>query len=941
MNLSPLSGNKKTLLDGIYNINPNGATPLRVNLNKTGRYFECKSGDIFGSAADSAPGDPDCPVLVTSEGGACQMNYTILVTDGYYDGFAAGVGNTDKDTGVTASNFDGGALEDNFADTLADVAMNYYERDLQPTLEDKVQTTILDRARYPLASGYPTDVEGNFDLMPQHMTTYAVGFGVDGTLSAMPTDPTAAFAWPDPSSANKATKVDDLRHTAYNGRGDYLSAKDPTALSEALNQIFAAIGQEEGAASAVAFNTQNIDSGSLVFRAFFNTVTNSGDLVAHKVNLDGTIDVSVEEWSAAGGLQCRSTATTDDRIIFTYKDTGDATSAGIPFEWANLTTGVESQQESLNLPVPGNVADVGDERLDWIRGHTGNEGPNFDDGQLRERLTGSGEKELLGDIVHSAPVFVGQPPFSGRDNLPYPNTVGQLYSDFKLSKLDREELVYVGANDGMLHAFDANTGQEKFAFVPNMLFNNNKLSNLTKPNYSHEFYVDLTPTVNDTYINSSWNTVLIGGMGKGGQGYYALNVTDPASFATEAGAAANVMWEFTSTDDDALGYSFSEPLIVMTNDGPDGGKTWVAIFGNGYNSSNADGDAELFVLKLTGGLDGDWTDPGDYIKISTLNGIVESGTNTPNGISGISAVDLDQNGTVDYVYAGDLQGNLYRFNFQGDMASWGLDGLLYKARYDDTGPIQPITNAPVVIPHPNNSGFIVIFGTGSWMTTADRTDGNIQSIYGIWDDLGALADGTEIGSAANGTVTYSMLVEQQFINHANEEEGFTVRTSTSNEVVWDNAGADQVRGWYINFDMPSADGSKPVEFAGERAVRRFHIRGGLLFVNTIIPKLEDICLGGAGGYELGFCPETGGSCDKTVFDLNNDGVFNIDDNVGDLEGSDVIVTGKRFDDSTPADSSFIGDTQVTQTSDKSIRTSKTNTSNNALHVRHSLREIDQ
>lgn len=941
MNISPNSGNKKALLDKIYDMLPFNGTPLRQNLDKVGKYFECKAGDIYGSSVDSTPGSATCPIFTESQGGACQQNFVVLMTDGFYNGSSPSVGNTDKDTGVTASLFDGRAFEDNYSDTLGDVAMNYYERDLfdDAVLPDYVPATDYDQNRYPESGGvYPLDANGDPQPMHQHMTTYTVSYGVSGSLTAMPADPTLSFAWPDPALSN-AAKIDDLRHAAYNGRGEYLSADDPEALSSALNQIFGEIGQSEGAASAVAFNTQNIDSGSLVFRAFFNIKKNSGDLVAHKVNLDGTIETTVEEWSAADELKSRANDTGDDRIVFTYKDTGDSTSAGIPFAWASLTTGVGSQQEQLNQPVPANVVDVGDERLGWLRGHTGNEGENFDDGEFRERVGSDGVKELLGDIVHSAPVFVGQPPFSGRDNLPYPNTDGHLYSQYKLAKLGRKELVYAGANDGMLHAFNANTGREEFAYIPNLVFQN--LSSLTHPDYVHQFYVDSTPSANDVYINSSWNTVLVGGLGKGGKGYYALNVTDPSSFDTETNAAANVMWEFNNMDDNALGYSYSQPLIAMSNAGADGAKKWVAIFGNGYNSSSTDGDAYLFVVDLAGGLDGEWTEGTDYVKIATGNGRLESGTDTPNGIGGIRGIDLDHNGTVDYVYAGDLQGNLYRFDLNDSTAinNFHLDGLLYKARYDDVGHTQPITNEPVAIKHPDSGGLIVIFGTGSWMTTDDRTNTAIQSIYGVWDDLGALADATDIDSTANGTVTHGMLVQQHFINQLNEEEGYVVRTSTSNEVVWDNSGADQVRGWYINFDMASADGTKSPEFPGERAVRRFHIRGGLLFVNSIIPKTDNICEVGAGGFELGFCPETGGACDKIIFDLNGDGIFDISDNVGNFEGNASIVTGKRFEGSTPADSSFIGDTQVTQTSDKSIRTSKTNTGGNSLQGRHSWREI--
>lgn len=946
MNLSPKSGPKKDLLDKIYDMLPYSGTPLRRNLEKAGKYFECASGDIFGSISSSLPGSADCPILGSAEGGKCQQNYTVLMTDGFYNGLDPAIVNADGDDNT---DYDGGAFADSNNHTLADVAMDFYERDLQTgsNMSNEVPPTTNDKKRYPANGGsYPVDTDDVPVRMHQHMATYTLSFGIGSSTKVMPDNPIAAFVWDDPGVSN-AGKIDDLLHAAYNGRGEYLPANNPVELKRALDSIFSEIGQAEGAASAVAFNTQNVDSGSLVFRAFFNTKTNTGNLVAHQVFLNGEINLDDEEWNAQEQLSrdYDSDSDVDNRVIITASDAGVA-SPGIPFRWADLSSGAGSQQEKLHQPVPTNVTDIGDERLEWIRGKVENEGSAYVNGEFHERVDADGVRQLLGDIVHSAPVFVGPPPYSRRDNPPFPTDAADLYSEFKLANLSRYPIVYVGANDGMLHAFSGQPankggGKEIFDYVPNIVFDN--LSLLTDPDYSHHYYVDLTPSVNDVFMGGSWKTVLVGGLSAGGMGYYALDVTNPGGFSNETNAADKVMWEFDNSDDNALGYSFSSPLIAMSNDGPDGNKTWVAIFGNGYNSTSANGNAYLFVVNLAGGLDGVWDEGTDYIKIDTGNGLAQSGTNTPNGIGGIRGVDLDQNGTVDYVYAGDLQGNLYRFNLTGDMGSWDRDGVLYTTSYDGTGPTQPITNSPVVVQHPEQTGLIVIFGTGSWMTNDDRTDTSIQSIYGVWDTFGNLTDTAE--------VAFKELQEQEFVNQIDAINEFTVRTSTNNAINWKATGGHRTMGWYINLDMAPAGGSG-VEFPGERAVRRFQIRGGLLFVNTIIPKKSDSdpCEVGVGGWELGFCPETGGApdptrnpkldCDKIIFDVNADGSFNNFDNVGGGQDSADIVTGRRFDDSTPADSSFIGDTQVTQTSDKSIRTTKTNTGNNALQGRHSWREVE-
>ncbi len=944
MNVSPASGNKRALLDELFQTVPNNGTPLRRALRNTGRYFDCASGDIFGSSSASSPGSSSCPTVSSSDGGQCQQNYTILMTDGFWNGGSPGLGNTDAGSG----DFDGGAYADGISNTLADVAMHYYETDLH-SLTNEVPTTVRDITGY-LGSTSP------FETMHQHMATYTVGFGVTGSITAGPTDPAVAFAWPDAAAGN-AEKIDDLRHAAYNGRGQFLSANDPVGLATAMSDIFTDIAKSTGTATAVAFNTQEVGIGSLVFRASFNTKTNKGDLVAHAVTVDPvTKNIEVDPaitWSAAAQLDAKTASSSDTRTIITYKDTGSATSEGIPFQWSSLTTGSGSQQTSLDNPQPANVASstntFGDERLDYLRGHSADEGANAAAGEFRERSAIAGK---LGDIVHSTPVFVGKPQFYGRNGGAYPQTSGNTYAEFITARKTRRQITYVGANDGMLHAFDTSTGSEVFAYVPGMMYS--KLSNLTDPDYTHEFFVDLTVAVNDAYFtpttggtNSgslSWNTVLIGGLGAGGKGYYALNVTDPAGLDTENEAKDNVLWEFTEADDGGvgssdLGFTFSQPLISMSNaTDSSGNQKWVAVFGNGYNSTSSDGDATLYVMFIEGGQDGIWTADADFIKISTGNGKAEStDTSTPNGIGGVRGVDIDGNGTLDYIYAGDLQGNLYRFDLTGtSLSSWkSAPKTIFQARHDPLGSnvVQPITTIPIVVPHPTDSGLIVITTTGSWMTSEDATSTGIQSIYGIWDDLSNNPLVT-IKSSTN------QLVEQVFTNKINPEHGYTVRTLTNNAINWDNTGspASRVKGWYIDLDMPAANTSNPVEYPGERAVRNLQIRGGLLFVNTIIPRATNACSAGAGGFELGFNPYTGGSGSKVIFDLNGDRNFSLLDNTDDTEGDANIVTGIRFDTDTPTDSAFIGNQRMTQAGDD-IRSFGTNTDGAVGEGRTSWREI--
>ena len=213
--------------------------------------------------------------------------------------------------------------------------------------------------------------------------------------------------------------------------------------------------------------------------------------------------------------------------------------------------------------------------------------------------------------------------------------------------------------------------------------------------------------VKDGAISATWNTVLVGGLGAGGKGHYALNITDPTQLTSESNADDIVMWEFTEADDGIvgnsdLGYSYSQPLIAMSNAEDAGGENkWVAIFGNGYNSTSADGDAAIYMVFIEDGQDGVWTAGSDYIKISTGNGIAESSDGTtPNGIGGVRGIDIDGNGTVDRLYAGDLQGNLYLIDVSSTTAGvWdnaANQDIIFQAKFKANDAfardiVQPIT----------------------------------------------------------------------------------------------------------------------------------------------------------------------------------------------------------------------------------------------------------
>ena len=844
MNVDPTSGDKKTLLQSLYSFQASGGTPLRSAVDDAGKYLSCTANSYFGS----------CPALPVSAGAECQQNFTLLMTDGYYNGGFGGVGNADGDNNSPWDSTSAGPYGDNTNNTLADIAMEYYENDIRPTTANKLNPP-------------PGGIDDNTE---QHMVTYSVAFGVDGTLNAMPPDTTSPFAWPTPNT--DPARIDDLRHAAFNGRGEFLSAQNPAQLINGLRGALQSIQGRVGSAASVAFNTGSLSTNSEVYLALFNSERWNGNLLAYGLDSNTGAISSTPSWSAATRLDVRNILA-KPRTILTYDG-----SDGIAFEWANLTTAQKNDFRTNSSGGLDNEA-TGMARHGYIRGDRGcefssgsacfyNDGTNvyFAKG-LRERAS------RLGDIIHSGPVFVGAPESNWPDVAPFPGTAGDTYSEFRIAKASRPGVIYVGSNDGMLHGFLQTNGEEVLGYVPNELYSSatgDGLHYLTDPSYAHRYSVDLTASVADVYAKTtttgsvSWKTVLVGGLRGGGRGIFALDITDPTAFSqTATGPANTVMWEFTSTDDPDLGFTFSRPSIVPLA-GSGNTIRWAAVFGNGYNDLGS-GQAKLFVVFLEDGLDGTWS-AGDYVEISTGIG----STTNRNGLSTPAVVDTDGDGLADRVYAGDLQGNLWAFDLSGsNSGNWAVaykQGSTPKPLF--TAPAnQQVTSTPVVvrnntIPTSNSNApnLLVMFGTGQYLTAADPTTTNTQTMYGILDS------GTK-------ELNTSDLV-QQTISYGTSVDGVFGRTLTDHTV--DYAYVD---GWYMN--LPDS---------GERLITDPVIRGDFVFFNTMIPDTNPCNFGGSGWLMVAKWVN-GGMPGEVAFDLNNDSVLDTKDHIGSGPAVGVEVTG--------------------------------------------------
>ncbi len=854
--------NKTALMAKVGQILPSesgGGTPTRRTLNRAGQYFETGSDNLFSHLSGVTS-----PILSFSEGGQCQQNFTILMSDGFANSSSSpGVGNRDNDDGTGDDNteYDGGIYADSLSNTLADVAMKYYEKDLS-NLSDAVPNS-----------------NGESAKMHQHMITYTVTFGVNGDLSCQPGTSGCSQSWPSSISYNgsDADSIDDMWHAAVNGRGQYLSASEPQDLIDDMQEALDSIDARTSGSAAVAANSTTLSQGTVIYQALFNTGDWHGNLRSMPVSIGSTDTRSscagvpagsvcnAADWNSSTQLDGQNPDT--GRNIMTYNSASTNTNKGIPFRWpANHLSPTNSElntsqiNDLLNSAPAGDNAVYGEALINFLRGDQSNEGTGLG---FRER-----KATVFGDIVHSSPAYVGAPAFDFPDTLE--STAYKTYKEGAASS--RTPIVYVGANDGMLHGFNTLTGNEVMAYVPESVYGN--LALLSKDEYNsqnnHRFFVDGDPTVGDAYIGGSWKTLLVGGLRAGGQSVFALNVTDPTKFTeTQTDINQVVMWEFTDSD---LGYTYSQPDIVKMNDG-----SWVAIFGNGYNNTEADGDASttgygyLYIVNLqTGAL---------IKKISTNTGT----TTTPNGLATATPVDIDGDYKADYIYAGDLQGNMWKFDVTSNSSSsWdiaksgGIPKPLFTAKSREVGyPDQPITTRPSVSFHPDpaESGVLVLFGTGRYIDTVDNvtTGQNTQSFYAVWDKL----DGTFPPNFNGNRSTSNYLQQTVQSEDIVGTTGAVVRTTSENEIDWSTH-----HGWYI--DLVNT-GAGSLDNKGERQVTNSVIRGGRIVFTTTTPN-DVACDFGGSSFLMEIDLGSGARLESAPFDINNDGV--IDDN--DLYNSNVI-----------------------------------------------------
>lgn len=678
----------------------------------------------------------------------------------------------------------------------------------------------------------------------------------------------------------------DMASAALAGRGRFYNARNAKELKEAILEILDMINEAvvtpgvKGSAGTLA----SIQSGG---NSFYSTRYDSGSFTGEMVRrnlFDGDDDKKEDcftsdtlnklkgkklygricdksvEWNAAKVLVDDYGTKFAKRKVFTVKRNSTGGFEGQAFAFKNLTAEQKTRIKGSGFPTTFNSFKDDNEKfaklVNYLLGDKEQEAPDAGskskDGtnKFRSRKTtfedGTSGRNILGAIMRSSPLVSGIPRVSelhpDKQSLDYINFVKRyLYTEKKdndgkgtgefesLCKSpscvnpvakDNVDIVYVGANDGMLHAFRAKDGKEVFAYLPDAVYHN--LTKLTEDRKPVSFIdgnigIVVIDTIDKVTRKKTWRKFLTGSMGGGAKGIYTLDVTDP----TASGAKPKdiVQWEFTDKDSDNIGNIIGLPGTVQLNDG-----TWVVVVGNGYNSKN--NKAALIMINAQTGkliqevvLDKE----NKYTNKDLPNGLAPAFFQVFPGKTG------GKTNGVDRAYAGDLQGNMWVFDFTKASKSGGVKVVskpnkekpLFVAQYkDSSGKMikQPITVAPLVRQHPTKYGNIVHFGTGALFEENDLSSGITNSIYAIWDDWmeTGVNNGGGLPVPRTGIVVERAHLRELTFEQANGEDlkavggadvvGRTLKQADgyNTPIQWATSGnsfSTKKRGWYVNLPV--------------------------------------------------------------------------------------------------------------------------------------------
>ncbi len=714
---------------------------------------------------------------------------------------------------------------------IAALAYDSHTRDMRPDIDGR-QTV----------STYWVDVREASVLLPRARNQYWLAAKYGGFTVPDDFDP---YVGSDPLPNDSWNSGETLESGDPRPENFYV-ASEAGRMVESLTRAFARIAADSaGSASSLASNSTRLDTDTRTFQAQFYSGSWRGELNSFSVAADGSLSAA-PLWRASSVL---ASTTWSSRNILV-----NAGGSLQTFDWGNLTASQRTALGSANI-------------VNYLRGERANE-ESQTGGTLRTR-TG-----VLGDIVNSTPVYVGAP--NARLYAAATFNGAGAYAAFATANAARTPIVYVGANDGMLHAFNADTGAEVFAFVPATVIANN-LADYADPDYQHRYFVDGEIAVADIYDtgSSSWRTVLVGTLGRGGHGAFALDVTNPSSPA--------LLWEVNGSTVSQMGRNIGRPVIAQVANG-----VWRVLIGNGPTSSG--GRAQLIQIGVGGTGNG------------VATAVITPDASTTNGLSAVLARDSDADGFTDVAYAGDLQGNLWKFSNLGGSAAVMK---LFEAR-DATSVRQPITAAPLVGRHPTTGQVWVFFGTGQYLDDPDLANNSVQTWYGLKDT------GTMIAGRA-------ALISRSIVMETNDMDGNPLTADTGPVVRVIEEGTeselDSSQGWYIDLISP-VNGQE-----GERMVVPNRFQGVALIGTSRIPEEGDPCHPGGRGFVMAINPFTGARLAMTFFDVNGDGLFNDADMV--CNGSVCLPASGIGFESSPNNPIFVENVMQVGLDDGTTRTIRT------------------
>lgn len=783
-----------------------------------------------------------------------------------------------------------------YPSSLANIAFNYWAQDLRSDLKNNVAPYLPDKTTgvtgstpfNPNATPPANDPLNNDEIYfnpandPaswQHVVQFMVTLGIAGNLTYSDdvdcVDPTndlcklrkglvnstTKVGWPRPAN-NSAPAIDDTWHAAINSRGSYFSASDPGQLVRYLTAILSNVLVRSTSSTQPTLSLPFAFSGVAAFSAGYDSSDWSGK-VSRVVPFDSNnipLDPPTIKWEAGctltGGTCPNGTKTArtpDSRVILT-SDGGEGRNHGIPFRWTNLSTAQKALLNANPTKISASATQstwtsdtFGDKRVDFLRGDRTYE----TSGSPQFRRRGS----VLGAVVNAQPLYNASPDSGWFDTWPVGSpeaaVVGTTsdYAHYVNANKDRAATVYVGSDDGMMHAFNAIDGTERWAYVPNAVMANGNLTRMTDKARGLTPGVDSKPTEQDVFIDGAWHTVLVGSLRLGGRGVYALDITNKSGDASEAAANATVMWEFTnkSTGGANLGYTYGSPQIARLNNGE-----WAVLVSSGYypngpttdayddpaSVETAAGQTSLFIISLKTGL------LIREIKTSSAPGF--SGTTT-YGLSTPGLYDIAGDQVDDIAAAGDLAGNLWRFDLtDSNPTNWKVN-LMFKtypsaATNGSTGKCTaagqcPISVMPVGMRNPSVRGIVWVFGTGKFLGKDDRNNGiPAQSFYGIYD-------------YGVNSVNYPILPAQLNVQDMAQDTASPPNRFVTKNPVTTVANA---RGWTLPLDITTELGERNV-------VTPYPIdANNTVILPTLIPTSDDPCTPGRRGALIVLNAATGG-----------------------------------------------------------------------------------